>query len=1336
MRKGIALFLALLCLLTALSAQAENLLANADFRLLDDSGSPVNWRTDAYNGGNSQFGVKTLEDGATALTILNFDDNDARWVQTVAVEPNTEYVLTCRVLAKDCAAFRESDGSILTLRGANLSILNTNAYSESVFDTEGEWATLTLYGVTGDKQTTMDVALRLGGYSGDGVGEAWFRDVTMEARELGEGSVPVSLATFQPYKASTNKTTTAVSAPERITETLALIAFGVLLAGLALLAQARRMKARGCELSKSSSALLLGATLLAALAVRLYFAVRVRGYSVDINDFMIWGENFLNDGSQFYVRASFCDYPPLTMFLMGVVAFVRRALGVEYLSTAHVVLTKLIPIGADLLLSLLVYFLFAKKAGRGRALLLMLAVALNPAHIADGAAWGQVDSLLALLLAVCLYFASEGKWHWALPVYALSLLSKPQALLFGPIGLLMFVIDLVRRRNEKGSLSKMLAGLFGSLALLYVVALPFALQAARLEGKTGLALAVYPISWLKTLFMGATTNDTYSCLTLNACNFHVLLNNNWVRLEREPGLTAFSWVMFGAAYAYAAFLCLYSRDRRALPLVGATAMALIYAFAPMMHERYLFPVIALLALAYIRHTDRRLLWALLAVTLTQFLNITLVLQGGTVSKYAYLGHLSGDELLLNTAISAVNVLTALFLACTAFSILVLKHERPLPAARRLPDTPLQRLRRKGDWKLRLTRVDCLLMAAVSVVYACAAFVNLGSTKAPQTYWQSEDYEEQVVFDLGDVRTFRMTYYGGISTATFTVSLSNDGERWTEENYAVYSEDEIFRWHWYAPKTKTVTNGKNKFADALYDESRVIDTGENGARVAYSGSYTPYPPQTARYVRLTVMGIGLKLYEVGFWNVDDRALYPVAAVTGSREGADYKALTDEQDAVAWAPSYYNGMYFDEIYHPRTAYELLHGPSVSKQPNATDGNWLLEWSHPHLGKLLIMVGIRLFGMTPFGWRFMGALTGVLMLPLMFLMAKQLTKDSRLSFVAMFLLAVDSMHFTQTRLATVDSYAVFFIMLMYLFMFRYAQMNLLKQPLGRTLVPLGLCGVSMGLACATKWIGMYAAVGLAIIFFATVFLRLREYLALRREAEGDEDAAALTRAFPKKLIFTLLFCVLFFVVIPFLIYYFCYWRHFAPVGGLTLKRFWDMQVQMFNYHSRLVDSHYFSSPWYEWPTIVRPMWYYSAETAIVGYGRVSSISCMGNPIVWWAGLAAMIALLIALCASTRPSPVFLLIAVGFASQYLPWVLVPRSTFIYHYFASVPFIIIATVLWIGRLRKRDSVAGNTLAVTLMALALFLFVAFYPLESGYPCAYSYALKLRWFNWYNFALQQ
>ena len=72
--------------------------------------------------------------------------------------------------------------------------------------------------------------------------------------------------------------------------------------------------------------------------------------------------------------------------------------------------------------------------------------------------------------------------------------------------------------------------------------------------------------------------------------------------------------------------------------------------------------------------------------------------------------------------------------------------------------------------------------------------------------------------------------------------------------------------------------------------------------------------------------------------------------------------------------------------------------------------------------MMIGIQLFGMTPFGWRFRGALTGVLMLPLMYLLAKQLTHDARLSFIAMCLFALDAMHFTQTRIATIDSYAVF--------------------------------------------------------------------------------------------------------------------------------------------------------------------------------------------------------------------------------------------------------------------------------------------------------------------------
>lgn len=83
-------------------------------------------------------------------------------------------------------------------------------------------------------------------------------------------------------------------------------------------------------------------------------------------------------------------------------------------------------------------------------------------------------------------------------------------------------------------------------------------------------------------------------------------------------------------------------------------------------------------------------------------------------------------------------------------------------------------------------------------------------------------------------------------------------------------------------------------------------------------------------------------------------------------ASASPLFDEQETVPEKTTYYDSAYFDEIYHPRTAWEHIRGIEP------------YEISHPPLGKLIMGVGIRLFGMTPFGWRFMGTLFGVGMLP----------------------------------------------------------------------------------------------------------------------------------------------------------------------------------------------------------------------------------------------------------------------------------------------------------------------------------------------------------------------
>ena len=184
--------------------------------------------------------------------------------------------------------------------------------------------------------------------------------------------------------------------------------------------------------------------------------------------------------------------------------------------------------------------------------------------------------------------------------------------------------------------------------------------------------------------------------------------------------------------------------------------------------------------------------------------------------------------------------------------------------------------------------------------------------------------------------------------------------------------------------------------------------------------------------------------------------------------------------------------------------------------------------------------------------------------------------------------------------------------------------------------------------------------------------------------------------------------------------------------IKRVAELQESILGYHAGLGgDDHYFRSPWYQWSIIWWPMWYYSGS-AYMPEGMISSISCMGNPAVWWSGLIALIAVLIRCAWKKRADKNHLLVLVGFASQFLPWVLVPRSTFIYHYFASVPFIILCTVLMIGWLKKKDPKMAKYTAVTLLIAALILFAAFYPLESGYPVAESYAKYLRWFKWYNY----
>ena len=630
------------------------------------------------------------------------------------------------------------------------------------------------------------------------------------------------------------------------------------------------------------------------------------------------------------------------------------------------------------------------------------------------------------------------------------------------------------------------------------------------------------------------------------------------------------------------------------------------------------------------------------------------------------------------------------------------------------------------------------MGAVTALYGVLAFTNLGSTVAPQHGMVSTSGEEQIVFELNESQDFYFLYYAGVSYNSFSIAVSEEGESWSENYPCEMREGLCYRWN-YALESWTDVNGTVKYGDNS-PEGRLTLHG--------------------KYVRLNAEAAGLNLFEVAFRSPSGENLAAaVVAHTGDRpdmlaEAQDPAALLDEQDTCVGEPGWYTGTYFDEIYHARTAYEHLHG----QRP--------YETTHPPLGKLLMAVGIAIFGMTPFGWRFAGAFIGVLMHPALYLLTKQLLHRRSLAAAAMTAFALDLMHYTQTRIATIDSFPVFFILLSYLCMIRYLQTDVFafrqaeevrcfSRAFWKSQIPLAMSGLFMGLSIASKWIGLYSAVGLAVLFFTAVWRQFRAgsfaFCCInRQEMEPDiqKRIDGAQRFTLNRILMTCGLCVVYFILVPCVIYYLSYIPYLSPTGPVTIERVVQAQIGMLNYHSTpgLGMDHPFQSPWWQWPLILKPMWF--AQDKFEPAGMASTIMCMGNPWIFYLGALCMLGVIGALlCKSFRLGRSGLeirrgdgdlslyTIVIGFAAQFLPWVLVPRSMYMYHYFASVPFIIIATVWWIGRIRKPKAVA-IALAVYLTGAAVF-FVMFFPYASGWLTSTQWLDSMKWVSkiyggrWFN-----
>jgi len=202
---------------------------------------------------------------------------------------------------------------------------------------------------------------------------------------------------------------------------------------------------------------------------------------------------------------------------------------------------------------------------------------------------------------------------------------------------------------------------------------------------------------------------------------------------------------------------------------------------------------------------------------------------------------------------------------------------------------------------------------------------------------------------------------------------------------------------------------------------------------------------------------------------------------------------------------------------------------------------------------------------------------------------------------------------------------------------------------------------------------------------------------------------------------------------------------LAGHNLSDWWNMTWDMYRFHAHLSAPHACGSPWYTWPLMLNPVWFYA------GYFPTTRayISSFGNPALWWATIPVMIptVLIIVSWLANRMKnrvanviartfrsiwremgdkrEVALFILIPFLTQWLFFIPVGRVTFIYHFYPCLLFVILAAILWIEWLWTRFK-WGKWAVGGYLALNVACFVFFFPAISGLPMSNGYWDSLQW----------
>ncbi len=461
--------------------------------------------------------------------------------------------------------------------------------------------------------------------------------------------------------------------------------------------------------------------------------------------------------------------------------------------------------------------------------------------------------------------------------------------------------------------------------------------------------------------------------------------------------------------------------------------------------------------------------------------------------------------------------------------------------------------------------------------------------------------------------------------------------------------------------------------------------------------------------------------------------------GSGQGADRSRDRDDRGPLSarrifwpeagWLLALSVATHFWRLFTPRAVvfdefhYEQFAGDYLS-------GTFYFD-VHPPLGNLIYAGFARLLGVPASALlhpdpvpllRLVPATFGTLTVVLVYVLLMQLGSSRRVALLGGLATLCDNALLVESRLILLDSFLIFFGLLA-LALYLTAR----SRTGGARCRWLAACALFAGCALTVKWTGA-SALGLILAAWAVEGLVKR--VAFRRlVAEG-----ALL------------------VMIPVMIYVGSFAVHFRLLDhagssdSLMSPAFqqklignprYDPAAPTLSFWGKLADvhrairagnealehvTHVGASPWYTWPIMKHPMGWWSPSS--VPAGEKAMIVLVGNPVVWWGGLAAVV-IGLAMFLTRRQrfagrEGAYLLALGGVLLNFLPFAGIQRIMYLYHYLFALLFVIMLGAFSTGVLsgwmeapdrlwwfRTRRSAIGYVALAGLLAVGFVYFLPF-----------------------------